>query len=179
VATAAPRYARAFAQVVEAGGLDARAVQQQMSDFAQTLAGSAQLHQVLLDPSLELSQKLKVLDAIAARIGIAPKVRNFLAVILEHGRLGDFDEILAAYAELADERADATEALVTSARSLDPDDRARLEPQIARLAGGHVRATYAEDPTLLGGAVVRIGSTVYDGSLRAQLQQLKQRLVNA
>ena len=71
------------------------------------------------------------------------------------------------------------EAEITSAHALNDADRAELEAQVAKLAGGRVRATYREDATLLGGAVVRIGSTVYDGSIRAQLAQLKQRLVNA
>jgi F-type H+-transporting ATPase subunit delta len=71
------------------------------------------------------------------------------------------------------------EAEITSAHPLNDQDRAELEAHVAKLAGGRVRATYHQDATLLGGAVVRIGSTVYDGSIRAQLQQLKQRLVNA
>jgi F-type H+-transporting ATPase subunit delta len=179
MASAAPRYARAFAEVVSADGLDAAAAQRQMRDFAETVAGSSELREFLMNPSVEMTQKLKVLDAIAGRIGMLPKVRNFLAVILEHQRLGDLDEILTEYGELADEDAGATEALITSARGLNADDRAQLEAQIARLAGAEVRASYAEDPSLLGGAVVQIGSTIYDGSVRAQLERLKQRLVNA
>ena len=75
--------------------------------------------------------------------------------------------------------AGAVEARITSSRKLNEVDRAQLEAQIAKLAGAHVRASYTEDPSLLGGAIVEIGSTIYDGSVRAQLQQLKQRLVNA
>jgi len=179
VATVAPRYARAFAEVAEAAGLDASAAQQQIRDFAETLAGSVDLHEFLMNPSVEIAQKLKVLDAVAGRIGIYPQVRNFLAVILEHDRLGDLHEILTEYGEIADAHAGAAEAVITSARSLNPEDRAQLEAQVAKLAGAKVRATYAEDATLLGGAVVQIGSTIYDGSLKSQLQQLKQRLVNA
>jgi F-type H+-transporting ATPase subunit delta len=179
VASLAPRYARAFAEVAEPAGLDTSAAQQQMRDFAETLAGSAELRELLMNPSIEMAQKLKVLDAIARKIGMFPQVRNFLAVILEHQRLGDLDEILAEYGEVADEHAGATEAVITSARTLDTDAKAKLEAQIAKLAGARVRASYVEDPTLLGGAVVQIGSTIYDGSVRAQLQQLKHRLVNA
>jgi F-type H+-transporting ATPase subunit delta len=179
MASPAPRYARAFAEVVLADGLDAGSAQQQLRDFAETVAGSAELREFLVNPSVEMAQKLKVLDAIAGLIGMLAKVRNFLAVILEHQRLGDLAEILTAYGELADEDAGATEALITSARGLNAEDRAQLEAQIAKLAGGQVRASYAEDPSLLGGAVVRIGSTIYDGSVLTRLEQLKQRLVNA
>jgi F-type H+-transporting ATPase subunit delta len=150
-----------------------------MRDFAETLAGSSELREFLMNPSVEMAQKLKVLDAIAKRLGMFTQVRNFLAVVLEHGRLHELNEILTEYGELADAHAGAMEASITSARPLNAQDRARLEVQVAKLAGARVRASYAEDAALLGGAVVRIGSTIYDGSVRAQLQRLKQRLVNA
>jgi F-type H+-transporting ATPase subunit delta len=179
VASSAPRYARAFAEVAESARLDAAAAQQQMRDFAETLAGSGELAEYLENPSIEMARKLKVLDAIAARIGMFPQVRNFIAVILEHHRLPELDAILTEYGEVVDERAGAVEARITSSRPLNEEDRAQLEAQIAKLAGARVRASYAEDASLIGGAVVEIGSTIYDGSVRAQLQQMKQRLVNA
>ena len=179
MASSAPRYARAFAEVAESARLDTGKAQQQMRDFAESLAGSSELREFLENPSIEMPAKLKVLDAIAARIGMYAQVRNFIAVILEHHRLPELEPILTAYRELADEHAGAVEAQITSSRPLNPVDRAQLEAQIAKLAGARVRASYAEDATLLGGAVVEIGSTIYDGSVRAQLQQLKQKLVNA
>jgi F-type H+-transporting ATPase subunit delta len=173
------RYARAFAQVAEASRLDPAAVQRQMQDFADTLAGSAELRDVLTNPSVPKAQKLKVLDGLAPRMGLARQVRNLLAVVLEHERLDDFDEIRAEYRELADAHAGALEATITSARPLSWEARAELELGVEKLAGARVRATYVEDPALIGGAVVQIGSTVYDGSIRAQLTQLKSRMVNA
>jgi F-type H+-transporting ATPase subunit delta len=165
--------------VAEAAKLDDGAAQQQMRDFAQTLADSSELREVLENPSIEMPAKLKVLDAMAGRMAMFKQVRNFIAVILEHRRLPELDEILSEYKQVVDEHAGATEARITSARPLNEKDRAQLEAQIAKLAGARVRARYMEDATLLGGAVVEIGSTVYDGSLRAQLQQLKHKLVNA
>ena len=159
--------------------LDARAAQQQLRDFSETLVGSHELREVLMNPSIVNEQKLKVLDAIAGRIGMFPQVRNFLAVIMDHQRLTELDEILTEYHAVADEQEGMAEAEITSAHPLNEQDRAELEAQVSRVAGGKVRATYRQDATLLGGAVVRIGSTVYDGSLRGRFQQLKQRLVNA
>jgi F-type H+-transporting ATPase subunit delta len=173
------RYAHAFASVATSSHLDSTAAQQQLEDFSKTLAGSRELREVLMNPSIPSEQKLKVLDAIAGRIGMFPQVRNFVAVIMEHQRLAELDEILADYRAVADEELQMAEAEITSAHPLNDQDRAELEAHVAKLAGGRVRATYHQDATLLGGAVVRIGSTVYDGSIRAQLQQLKQRLVNA
>ena len=179
MASSAPRYARAFAEVAEPAGLDAVAAEQQMRDFAETLAGSGELREFLDNPSIEMAAKLKVLDAIAARIGMFAQVRSFIAVILEHHRLTELGEIVTAYRDLADRHAGAVEARITSSRPLNDVDRAQLEAQIARLAGAQVHATYAQDANLLGGAIVEVGSTIYDGSVRGQLQQLKQRLVNA
>jgi F-type H+-transporting ATPase subunit delta len=173
------RYAHAFVSVTTAAHLDVAVAQQQLADFSGTLAGSRELREVLMNPSIPNEQKLKVLDAIAGRIGMFSQVRNFLAVIMEHQRLDELDEILAEYHLVADEQSSLTEAEITSARPLNEQDRVELEAQVAKLAGVRVRVTYGQDATLLGGAVVRIGSTVYDGSIRTQLQQLKQKLVNA
>jgi F-type H+-transporting ATPase subunit delta len=173
------RYAHAFASVTASSHLDGNAAQRQLRDFSETLADSHELREVLMNPSIATGQKLRVLDAIAGRIGMLPQVRNFIAVIMDHQRLAELDEILIEYHAVADEQAGLAEAEITSAHPLNDADRAELEAQISKLAGGRVRATYRQDATLLGGAVVRIGSTVYDGSIRAQLQHLKQKLVNA
>jgi F-type H+-transporting ATPase subunit delta len=173
------RYARAFADVAESAKLDSSAAQSQLRDFVETLAGSRDLRELLENPSIEQASKLKVLDAIAKRLGMFAQVRNFLAVIIEHGRLAELNDILDEYREIADADSGAVEAKIVTARPLNDADRAQLEAQVTRMAGAHVRATYAQDASLIGGAVVEIGSTIYDGSVRAQLQQLKQRLVNA
>lgn len=173
------RYAHAFASVVFSVKLDPASAEQQLRDFAGTLADSRSLHEVLMNPSILGAQKLKVLDAIAEKAGMAREVRNFIAVIVDHKRLNELNEIISEYAAIADEQEGFADAEITSARPLDAEAKAELESQVGKLAGGRVRATYVEDPALLGGAVVRIGSTVYDGSIRTQLEQLKQRLVNA
>ena len=179
MASSAPRYARAFAEVAESVRLDAKAAEQQLRDFADALNTSSELREFLGNPSVEGASKLKVIDALAPRIGMYPQVRNFIAVITDHSRLGELNEIVDEYSRISDERAGIREARITSARPLDNAARAELERQVSKLAGGPVRASYAEDPSLLGGAVVEIGSTVYDGSIKAQLDQLKTRLINA
>ena len=173
------RYAHAFAEVVESQKLDVAAAQQQLEDFRGTFKASRELREVLMNPAIAGEQKLKVLDAIAAKIGMFPQVRNFIAVIMDRQRLSEIDEILDEYHVVADADAGFAEAEITSARTLDNGDRAQLEEKVSKLVGSRIRVTYKEDPTLLGGAVVRVGSTVYDGSIRAQLQQLKQKLVSA
>jgi F-type H+-transporting ATPase subunit delta len=174
------RYARALAAVISDQKLDVVASQGQLNDFANTLDASAELREVLENPSIPEPQKLKVLDAIAAKAGMNQTVRNFIAVITQHERLHELRDMVSAYATIADENASVAEAAIVSAKPLDADNKQLLEAQIAKLTGlDKVHATYTEDTSLLGGAVVTIGSTVYDGSVRAQLQQLKARMVAA
>lgn len=174
------RYARALAAVISDQKLNVVATQGELNDFVETLEASAELREVLADPSIPEAQKLGVLDAIAAKSGMSKTVRNFIAVIAHHQRLHEVRDMVAAYATLADETASVAEAKIVSAHPLDAGNRKLLEDKIARITGlQHVNATYSQDATLLGGAVVTIGSTVYDGSIRAQLHQLKARLVAA
>ena len=175
----APKYAHAFANAAAAAGLDVAVAQQQMRDFAETLDGSAELREVLMDPSIPSDQKLAVVDGLAERLGMYREVRNFVAVIIDHQRLGEFNEIVSEYHRVADAGLGVADVAITSARELNPDDRRELEQQVAKLAGSRVRVKYAQDAALLGGAVVTIGSTVYDGSVRGQLQQMKQALISA
>ena len=173
------RYARALAAVVAEQKLDAAKVQTQLNDFSETLSGSAELREVLENPSIAETQKLKVIDAIAAKLGKSGAVRNFIAVITHHERLNELQTILTAYAALADEESGVADAEIVSAQPLNAASKKLLEDRVSQLTGGQrVRATYSEDASLLGGAVIRIGSTVYDGSVRAQLNQLRQTMVS-
>jgi F-type H+-transporting ATPase subunit delta len=174
------RYARALAAVISDQKMNVVATQGELDDFVETLDASAELREVLENPSIPEPQKLAVLDAIAAKAGMSKTVRNFIAVIAHHQRLHELRDMVAAYASLADETSSVAEAEIVSAQPLDAGNRKLLEDKIAQITGlQHVNATYSQDATLLGGAVVTIGSTVYDGSIRAQLQQLKARLVAA
>ena len=175
----APRYAHAFAEVATKHGLDLAAARAQMKDFADLFDGSAELREVLTDPSIPSEQKLSVLDAIAGRLGMMREVRNFIAIITDHQRLHELGLILAAYDRVADVDQGVIEAEITSVRELEGDARAELEQQVAKLAGTKVKIAYKLDSGLLGGAVVRIGSTVYDGSVRTQLEQMRRTLVGA
>lgn len=174
----AHRYAHAFAGVATSKGLDLLAARQQMRDFAELFDSSHDLREVLMDPSIPSEQKLSVLDAIAERNGMYREVRNFIAIVMDHQRLHEFNGILDAYDQVADTDLGVTEAAVTTVHELNGEDREQLEARVAELAGTRVRIAYTLDPALLGGVVVKIGSTVYDGSVRTQLEQMKQTLVS-
>ncbi|MHB1020863.1 MAG: ATP synthase F1 subunit delta [Acidobacteriaceae bacterium] len=173
----AARYAQAFAAVVVADKLDVAVVQQQLADYSATLTGSGDLREVLGNPSIPKDQKLKVVDAIAGKIGLFQQVRNFIAVLMEHDRLLSLDEVIVEYSAVMDAQQGIVVAEIFTTSPLGQPERAGLEEKIAVMANAKIRAIYREDASLLGGVVVRIGSTVYDGSVRGQLQQLKQELV--
>ena len=174
------RYARALAAVVSDQKLNPGDSQRELNDFADTLEASAELREVLENPSIPEPQKLKVLDAIAAKVGMSRTVRNTIALTTHHERLHELRSITESFAAISDEQGGVADVEIVSAHRLDEANRKLLEQQVSKISGGQrVRAVYSEDATLLGGAVVRVGSTVYDGSVRAQLEQMKQRLVKA
>ena len=176
MATFTLRYARAFQQVAVAQHLDVDAVRTQLSDFGKTFDDSRELREFLLNPALPQADKLKVVDAIGARIGLEKTVRNFIAVLMDHDRLHFLGEIVEEYSTLADEANGISEVEIVSAKPLTDDERNLLQGKAGELAGTRVRVQWSEDAALLGGAVIRLGSRVYDGSVRAQLQQMKQHL---
>jgi F-type H+-transporting ATPase subunit delta len=173
----AARYARAFADVVLGGEVSADQVNLQLNDFLSTLHESADLRQALFNPALAADVRVRVIDALAPRLHLSREVRNFLAVMLRHDRMSAIGEIVAEYRAEMDRRQGISEVEVISARRLDADERSQMEQQVARLAGTRVRARFREDNSLIGGAVVRIGSTIYDGSVRGRLDRMKQELV--
>ena len=179
MATYTLRYARAFQQVTSAQNLDIDAVRGQLQDFAAIFDESRELREFLLNPSLQQADKLKVLDAIAGRIGMEKTVRNFIAVLMDHQRLNALHEIVAEYNVLADEAKGIGDVEIISAKQLSDDERSLLRWKAGELAGSDVRVTWREDESLLGGAIIRLGSRVYDGSVRGQLRQMQQHLAGA
>jgi F-type H+-transporting ATPase subunit delta len=175
----AARYARALADVVLDAKLNTAEVEQQLDDFAATFAGSKDLKEVLLNPSISAQKRVAILDKINGRVGCGPQVRNFLAVLIRHERLGALAEILEEYRQEMNRRLSISDAEVVTARPLEDQERAKLEGQVSALAGNRVNATFREDKSLIGGAIVRIGSTIYDGSVRGRLERLKARLVSS
>ena len=173
----AARYARALADVVLSSRVPADQVNAQLSDFLSTLEESVDLRQALFNPALAVDVRVKVIDALAPRLHLSQEVRNFLAVLLRHERMNAIDEIVAEFRAEMDRRQGISEVEVISARRLDADERYQMEQQVARLAGTQVRARFREDNGLIGGAVVKIGSTIYDGSVRGRLDRMKQELM--
>ena len=176
MAAFASRYARAFADVVAQFHLDAASVDKQLSDFLASWDGSPQLREVFQDPSVLSTQKVAVLDQMKGKLGLAPQVRNLLAVLTDHDRMGSVHEVVEEYHKELQSRLGVHQAEVITARELNDADKSSLLIHVAELAKGRVNATFKLDPSILGGVVVRIGSTVYDGSVLGRVERLKEEL---
>jgi F-type H+-transporting ATPase subunit delta len=172
-------YARALADVVVGSKLDPTRLMQELRDVEALLHSSESLRRVLENPSIPGDQKRAVVDAIAARQGMSRQVRNFILVVTEHRRLHFFSDILRELEQVLNERLGIADAEVVSARELGDSEKQLLEAEIARLTGKRVRARYERDSSLLGGAMVKVRSTIYDGSVKGQLQRIREQLVGS
>jgi F-type H+-transporting ATPase subunit delta len=123
-----------------------------------------------------VDQKVSFLDKLNAKLKMAQQTRNFIAVLIRNDRVAGLDSVIAELRRELNRRLGISEAKVTSARKLDDQERKELEQQIAALTGGTVKAQFEEDSSLLGGAVVQVGSTVYDGSVLGRLDSLREEL---
>jgi F-type H+-transporting ATPase subunit delta len=144
--------------------------------IASLLAESSELRRVWQNPAVPAEQKRRVLDVIVERDGISKQVRNLVAVLIDHRRVHFLEPIIGQVEKELDARLGFAEAQITSARELGAAEKREFEAQVGKLTGKKVRARYGLDASLLGGAVVRLGSTIYDGSVKGQLDRLKEAI---
>jgi F-type H+-transporting ATPase subunit delta len=172
----ARRYAVALADVVIARG-EAQEVRDELSAWETLMRSNAQLVEVFRHPAIPYEQKRGVLDELVKRSRPRPTTANFLKVLLQNHRLAELSEVSTQFAQELDRRAGVVTAQVTTARPLQTDAQEALRIRLAGLTGSKVRLQFDVDDELIGGVVTRIGSTLYDGSVRGQLQRIKQKMI--
>jgi F-type H+-transporting ATPase subunit delta len=172
-------YARALADVVFETRQDAAKTLEELHALSALLHANQDLGRVWENPAIAAEQKRSVLDAIVRREGFSKSVRNFVAVLIDHRRMHFFDAIVEQLGHELDARLGFAEAQITSARDLSDAERRTLEGQVEKLTGKKVRAKYSRDSTILGGAIVRVGSTIYDGSVLGQLQRIREQIAES
>ncbi|HEX8650419.1 MAG TPA: ATP synthase F1 subunit delta [Pyrinomonadaceae bacterium] len=175
VQAVARRYATALADVVAERG-EAREVQEELSEWASMMQTNAQLMEVFSNPTIPYEQKRQVLNTLVGRTRVRPTTANFLNVLLQNQRLAELGEINRRFTQVLDERAGVVSAQVTTAHPVPQASQQALRERLASMTGKDVRLSFTTDEELIGGIVTRIGSTIYDGSVRSQLQQFKERL---
>ncbi len=172
----ARRYAVALAEVVLARG-EAQEVREELAAWDELMRSNAELLEVFRHPAINYEQKRGVLEELIRRARPRPTTANFLKVLLQNGRLTELGEVSVQFAQELDRRSGVVTARVTTARPLSPDAQETLRARLGQLTGSRVRLQFEVDDELIGGVVTRIGSTLYDGSVRGRLQQIKQRMV--
>lgn len=174
----ASRYASALADVVTGGGspLSPQDAVAQLRSFESLLRSSPELHNALTTPAVPVGRKRAVVGRLADLLGLSRIARNTLFVLIDHRRIASLSEIIQSFEQIVDERLGYARAEVSSARELTEAQRNALNAQLELLTGKRIRMHFSMDESLIGGVVARIGSTVYDGSLRGQLASLQSRL---
>jgi F-type H+-transporting ATPase subunit delta len=177
----ASRYARALVDVVAApgSGTDPVQVLPQLRAVQDLIASSVDLRNALLSPAVSPSRKRAVMAKLVAPLGLGRATLNFLYVVIDHRRVHELSSIVEAFEALLDQHLGFVRAAVIAAQPLEQAQRARLEAEISRVAGKQAKLDFSTDPALIAGVVARIGSTVYDGSVRGQLDRLRVKLRTA
>ena len=171
----AQRYAAALADVA-AERKNGEAVSRDLGAFVEAFFSVADLRNALESPAISAEVKRKVIEEIAAKMKLDAAVQNFIYLVADHRRTEMLREIQQAFRGELNARLGIVEAEVTSARELSAGEKKELTAVLERRTGKKVEARFQEDEALLGGAIVRLGSTIYDGSVRDQLNRLREKL---
>ncbi|HEY2456876.1 MAG TPA: ATP synthase F1 subunit delta [Candidatus Acidoferrum sp.] len=173
--SASLQYANALADItLEQGAADPAL--SQLMELTGAYSESAELRNFLESPAISKEAKHGVVEKLAARIGASKIVRNFLFVVIDHGRTALLPEITKSFQEVVRQRQGVAEAEIVSAMELSASQKKQLLQTLERKTGKKIQAKYSLEPGLLGGARVRIGDTVYDGSVRTQLDHMREQL---
>jgi F-type H+-transporting ATPase subunit delta len=175
--SASLQYATALADVVLEQGA-AEPTQKQLEDFRAAYLESAELRNFLASPAISRNDKHAVIEKLVARLGASKIIRNFLFVMADNQRFHLLPEITDTFEDVLRQRQGVAEAEVKSAVELNEKQKSALIQTLERLSGKKIQAKYSLEPGLLGGAVVRVGDTIYDGSVRNRLNQMRVRLAS-
>jgi F-type H+-transporting ATPase subunit delta len=173
----ARRYAKALLEIgIQQQTYDA--LGKELDRAADTLRSSPELRVALENPVFSLEKRKLIMDELSRRLALSKPVRNFIMLLLDKGRIAALPDIARVHRTLIDEHAGRMRATITSARPLDPMLETRLKTALEKSSGKVVIFEKREDPAILGGLVTQLGDTVYDGSVRTQLQQLREELLS-
>src|SRR5438552_16086462 len=174
MSVAANRYAKALIEVLYPD--KAEAGYQQLEQFLSLLNSQQDLRRFLENPTTAGERRKRMLHDIASAMKMDQKVANFIGILADRDRLTILEEIVETYQTLMDEKLGIVRARVTSAQSLDPGQQKELSARLEKATGKQIRMEVAVDPSLIGGVVAQVGSTIYDGSVRQQLQAFRNQL---
>jgi F-type H+-transporting ATPase subunit delta len=176
MSVAASRYAKALLDVLYP--TKAEAGREQLLQFASVLSQEPDARVLLENPTVSVERRKDLVRAIGDTLALDTPVRNFLGLLVERNRLDLLDEIVSTYESLLDDKLGVVRARITSALELDSRQRDEVAARLQALTGKKVRMEVLVDPSLIGGLVAQVGSTIYDGSIRQQLQAFRNNLTH-
>jgi F-type H+-transporting ATPase subunit delta len=168
-------YARAIMDVV-ASPEKANALRIELARFNEVRKSSAELQELFANPGIELTQKFKITQTIAKRMGISEMAVKVLDVLARNHRMNDLDAIVEALAEMIRQATGTVAAAVQTAHQLSDQEQGDLQRTLEKKAGRKVEVTLTTDPDLIGGFVARIGSEVYDASVAGKIEKFRESL---
>lgn len=178
VETIARRYATALADVVLKNG-ETEQVKSELKEWEVLINANGDLETAFSNPAIVHLNKEKVLEGLLDKTKPSRTTANFLRVLLSNSRLTELSEINERFASVLDERNNIVAAEITSARDLRDDERSELKANLEKLTGKTVNLNFDTDKELIGGVVTRVGSTVYDNSVKTQLENLREQLIRS
>ncbi len=171
----AQRYARALVEVALKGN-QVEAVRKDLALFTRVFADSPALRSVLANPAVARDKKQGILRKLAEQMGVGKPVRNFLMILAQNRRAQLLPLIREAFDDQMNVKQGIALAEVVSARELTAAEKSSLAAAVSKMTGKRIEANYKLDASLIGGTIVRIGSTIYDGSVRDQLKRMRKKL---
>ena len=176
---AAARYARALFDVAQKERLDLEGIDRELADFSELVKSNDALNRALTNPAIPMARKRAIVEQLLAHGSLPAPLARLLLLLADRYRLTLLPDLSQAFRERMMDYQHVVRAQVTTAVALPSDKVSALQQGIARATGRKVHLDASVDPSIIGGAVTRIGSTVYDGSVTTQLQKLKERLREA
>ena len=175
----ATRYARVLADIVFSPGsaISPQQALEELKAFESLISSSPDFKTILLSPAAAAPKKRKIVSRFASLLSISKITGNFLFVVIDHRRIGLLKEIRQSLEAQIDERTGVIGAEIQSARGLEQGEQLAIEAALTRMTGKRIRSRYAVDPELIGGVTARVGSRMFDGSVRGQLAGMRRKLV--
>lgn len=177
VETIARRYGTALADVALESG-ETETIKSELRDWEALISSSTELQKAFQSPAIAHADKEKLLGQLLARTQPSKATGNFLRILLKNGRLTELSEINDRFGSILEERSGVVVAAITSARELPDSERAEFKSKLETLTGKRVNLNFEIDKEIIGGVITRVGSTVYDGSVRTKLENLKEQLIS-
>jgi F-type H+-transporting ATPase subunit delta len=174
--TSANRYAKALFDVALQEQADVRKIDQDLAAVAGTFAANADVLLVARRTGLPEEKRLSLITTIADQLGVAPPVKKLLVMLTRRRGLELVPDLAEAYRERLLEHLNIVQGEVATAAPLSPETTRALQDRLSQATGKQVDLSVRVDPSLIGGVVARIGSTVYDGSVKTQLRKMKEQL---